>query len=61
MGFSYPLGGGGYLATKPKVMGVFGLGKIELIPPNTKNGFWGVRVGGGRILGAFSRIFGAIF
>ena len=54
MGFSYPLGGGGYLATKPKVMGVFGLGKIELIPPNQKNGFWGVRGGWG---GAFWALF----
>ena len=49
------------LGIKCKVMGVFGFGKIELIPPNQKNGFWGVRGGGGRILGAFLRIFGAIF
>ena len=47
------VGPGGYMATKPKVMGVFGLGRIELIPPNQKNGFWGVRGGGGAHFGRF--------
>ena len=45
---------GWYLATKPKVMGIFGLGRIELITPNQKMGFGrSGGVWGGRILGAF--------
>ena len=47
---------GWYLATKPKVMGIFGLGRIELITPKQKNGFRGVRGGGG---GAFWALFRA--
>ena len=41
------------LGIKCKVMGVFGFGKIELIPPNQKNGFRGVRGGGGAHFGRF--------
>ena len=42
-------------------MGVFGFGKIELIPPNQKNGFWGVRGGGGGAFWALFRTFLAPF
>ena len=41
-------------------MAFFGIGHLEHIPPNPKNGSRGVRGGGGCILGAFSHIFGAI-
>ena len=34
------------MATKPKVMGGFGLGNLEHIAPHQKKGFWGVRGGG---------------
>ena len=34
------------MATKPKVMGVIGLGNLEHVAPHQKNGFWGVRGGG---------------
>ena len=56
MGQPWGWGWGGYLATKPKVMGIFGLGRIELITPKQKNGFRGVRGGGG---GAFWALFRA--
>ena len=42
-------------------MGVFGFGKIELIPPNQKNGFRGVRGGGGVTFWALFRAFLAPF
>ena len=55
-------GWGGNLATKPKVVGGFGLGKLEHIAPHQKKGFWGVRGGwGGTFWGAFLHTFGAIF
>ena len=42
-------------------MGFFGFGKIELIPPNQKNGFRGVRGGGGGAFWALFRAFLAPF
>ena len=42
-------------------MWVFGLGKLELIPPNQKKGFWGVRGGGGGAFWALFRTFLAPF
>ena len=46
----------GDLGTKPKVMGFFGIGKLEDTPPHQKYWFWGVRGGGG---GAFLALFRA--
>ena len=42
------------MATKPKVMGGFGLGNLEHIAPHQKKMFWGVR-------GGWVVHFGALF
>ena len=47
-------GWGGYVATKPKVMGGFGLGNLEHIAPHQKKMFLGVR-------GGWVVHFGALF
>ena len=49
------------MATKPKVMGGFGLGNLEHIAPHQKKGFWGVRGGGVVHFGALFRILLAPF
>ena len=54
-------GWGGYVATKPKVMGGFGLGNLEHIAPHQKKGFWGVRGDGVVHFGALFRTLLASF
>ena len=50
------------MATKPKVMGGFGLGNLEHIGPHQKKRVLGGQGGwGGAFWGAFSHTFGAIF